>query len=317
MKLSVNFDALLAATNLMGARDRAFTLKTTLPPLEEIDTQLKEGIVVNINEIKKIEHGLLSFKDRQVLLYIQDHDIKIIEALDDGALGKKYHVAYCITLEEMQSKGRYNRYVAKNNIDGIFLIDGKNEETNEYIKGTTNLKVCKNCLKHLDYKGYESNISIKKEIFDTFSLEEFFKAYQQLFKHKPKYKAGQNQSPYVNNWPEISNNYKRSVNWVCENCNVDLTQNPELIHTHHLNGVKHDNTLSNFKALCCECHANEPDHGHMDISYQQKTQLINLRLSQTASAEIAKSAMRQSFGSIPHNKLPADNTVRCTDNSDD
>lgn len=315
MKLNVNFDALIATTNLMGARDRRFTLETALPPLDPIDAQLRLGIAVDINDIKKIDHGLLSFKDRQVLLYIQDHDIKIIEALYDGALGRKYHVAYCTTLEEMQLKGKYNRYVAKNDIDGLFLIDGKNEETNEYLKGTTNLKVCKNCLKHLDYKGYESNISIKKEIFDNFTLEEFFAKYQQYFKHKPKYKAGEKKSPYVNNWSEISFNYKCSVNWLCEQCNVDLTQYPELLHTHHVNGVKHDNTTKNFKALCCECHANQPDHGHMDISYQQKTQLINLRLSQTTCAEIAKSAKRQSLSNVPHNKLPANSTVRRTDNS--
>lgn len=159
MKLHINFDALLSSANSMGARDRAFILEANLPPLEEIDSQLRVGIVVDINEIKKIERGLLSYKDRQVLLYIQDHDYSIMEALNDGALGKKYHVAYCITLEEMQCKGKYNRYVAKNDIDGRFLIDGKNEETNEYIKGTTDLKVCKNCLRHLNYKGYENSSS--------------------------------------------------------------------------------------------------------------------------------------------------------------
>jgi hypothetical protein len=240
-----------------------------------------------------------------------------MDALNDGALGKKYHVAYCTTLEEMQSKGKYNRYVAKNDIDGIFLIDGKNEDTNEYIKGTTSLKVCKNCLKHLNYKEYEnSSRDIKTQLFADFSLEDFFKEYQQFFKHKPRYKAGEKKSPYVDNWQKISMNYKNSVNWVCENCSVDLTQHPELLHTHHLNGVKHDNVKSNFKALCCECHANEPDHGHMDISLQQKTQLSELRLNQTTRAEIAKSARRRYLFSAQHNTLHTDRAEHFTDNND-
>ena len=286
MKLRVNFDALLASVNLMGARDRKFILDTALPELEEIDTQLREGIAVDINDIVILDNGLLSYKGRQVLLYIQDHGWRVMEALNDGALGKKYHVAYCITLENMQSKGRYHRYVAKNDIDGVFLIDGKNKDSQEYIKGDTDLKVCKNCMKHLNYKGYEgSSLGIKKQLFDNFSLEEFFEKYQQFFKHKPKYKAGELESTYVDNWSEISISYRNSVNWVCENCSVGLTQYTELLHTHHINGVKQDNSKSNLKALCCECHANEPDHGHMVISYKQKAQLRKIRLDQTASSE--------------------------------
>lgn len=287
MKLRVSFDALLASVNSMGARDREFILDTALPELEEIDTQLREGIAVDINDIQILDNGLLSYKGRQVLLYIQDHGWRVMEALNDGALGKKYHVAYCTTLENMQSKGRYHRYVAKNDIDGLFLIDGKNKDSQEYIKGDTDLKVCKNCMKHLNYKGYEdSSFGIKKQLFDDFSLEEFFEKYQQFFKYKPKYKAGQLKSTYVDNWSEISINYRNSVNWICENCSIDLTKYPELLHTHHINGVKQDNLKSNLKALCCECHSNEPDHSHMIISYQQKSQLRKIRLNQKSSPEM-------------------------------
>lgn len=286
MKLQVNFDALIASVNSMGAKDRDFILDVALPDLEEIDTQLREGIAVSIDDIEILDNGLLSYKGRQVLLYIQDHNWNVVNALNNGASGNKFHVASCRTLDNMNSRGRYNRYVAKNDIDGIFFIDGKNNDTQEYASGETDLKVCKNCLKHLNYKGYEDSSNfIKKELFDRFSLETFFDEYQQFFKYKPKYGAGKVKSKYTDNWSEVSIRYRDSVSWVCENCNIDLTQYAELLHTHHINGVKQDNSSSNLKALCCECHAKEPNHGHMGISEKQKSLLRKIKMNSFARSE--------------------------------
>lgn len=280
MKLHVDFNALLRAVNTMGAKERILSLNSTLPDLEEIDVQLKQGISVDINEIKVLDNSLLSYKGRQVLLYIQDHSWNIMAAINDGAQGKKYHVSNCSTLTNMRLQGRYDRYVATNDIDGFFLIDGINQDTGKLIEGKTELKVCQNCLKHLNYKKYKGSSSLM-QVFNTFSLEEFFTTYQSYFKYQPKYKAGEINSTYTDDWSDTSNKYKDSVQWTCEDCKIQLKDNRALLHTHHINGVKQDNFTSNLKALCCECHAKQSNHAHMKISSEQKHQLRKIQEDQT------------------------------------
>lgn len=280
MKLHVNFSALLSSVNIMGANKRKFSLDSMLPDLEEIDVQLKKGLSVDISDITILDNGLLSYKGRQVLLYIKDHGWNVIAAINNGSSGKKYHVSYCKTLEEMKSKGRYERYVANNDIDGFFLIDGKNQDTQKYTEGKAELKVCKNCLKHLNYNQYKEKSSLD-HVFRDFSLKEFFINYQTFFKHQPKYKASEIKSAYTDDWPEISRGYKESVKWACEGCHLKLKKHPKLLQIHHINGVKQDNSGLNLKALCLECHAQEPNHHHMKISVDQKTLFTIIRNNQS------------------------------------
>jgi len=272
MKLNVDFKELFNSVSKMGAEDRDFTLKTVLPELEGIDIDLTDGISVNIKDVEVLPNGLLSYKGRQVLLYIQEH-WNVEEALNDGSLGNKYHVANCKTLEEMKTNGRYDRYVAQNGTHGRFFIDGRNQN----ISGKTNLKVCKNCLSHLNYNDYKD--CCKDSIFNTFLLEEFFKKYQVFFKHEPKYPVG-SPSSYPKNWDKKSKAYKESVAWCCEECKVDLIHNKSLLDTHHINGVKHDCEHSNLKALCKECHSHAPKHNHMKVKDEDKSLLKKLRLQQ-------------------------------------
>ncbi|MCK5812871.1 MAG: hypothetical protein KAH03_01380 [Cocleimonas sp.] len=279
MKLTVNFSALHEAVRAMGAKLHDIELITaTLPPLDPIDTELKKGIQVSIKDITIRENGLLSYKDRQVLLYIQDHAWNVPVVMSDGSQGKKYHLAYCRTLVEMNMGGRYNRYVVKHDISGEFYIDGANRFTKEYEFGDATLCVCKNCLTHLDYKNYSRVTGYqKKHIFDNFSLEEFFNTYQSYFQYQPKYNEGENKSTYVDDWKQQSDSYRASMQWTCERCQVILSHHQHLLHTHHINGVKSDNEIKNLQALCLECHATELNHGHMVVQSSQKTLLKNLR----------------------------------------
>ncbi|MFT7688458.1 MAG: hypothetical protein ACI9FB_003822 [Candidatus Azotimanducaceae bacterium] len=281
MKLLVNFGSLHDSVKKMAAAERDFNLAVYLPELDTIDARLEFGIEVNIDEIEMLDNGLLSYEGRQVLLYIQDHGWKIADAIEDGAVGKKYHVAYCQTLDSMHSRGRYDRYVVKHDISGYFYVDGIDRDTKDYEDGEAQLVVCKNCLKHLDYHGYDdANWGEKKKIFSDFLLKEFFDEYLQYFKFKPKYNSGKKKSAYSSNWRDISQTHRESVSWVCEGCSVDLAGNKDLLHTHHKNGVKSDNVSSNLKALCVKCHIGEPGHSHMKIKDTHKQKLQTLRLKQ-------------------------------------
>lgn len=278
MKLNFNFDLLYQSVQEMGAKDRDFTLKIEQTILDAIDVELKVGKPVDKTGIY-IKNKLISCEGRQVLLYMQDHGSNIDAALKDGANGRKYHVAYCSTLEEIYQEERFERYVAKNATDGNFFITGFNYGTREHKDGMTKLKVCKNCLKHLNYQGYQSGAN-QAAIFNNFSLSEFFETYKADFKHKPTGRSGERKDGiYLDNWPERSRQYRASVFWTCESCGLDLSSNKNLLHSHHRNGVKSDNSNSNLQALCIECHARQPKHD-MKITFGERETLIKLRTNQ-------------------------------------
>ena len=52
----------------------------------------------------------------------------------------------------MRGKGRYERYVATNDLSGEFYIAGHDPDSGKNIDGRTRLKVCKNCLGKLNYR---------------------------------------------------------------------------------------------------------------------------------------------------------------------
>lgn len=278
MKLKVDFSELHASAKKMGGKVQDFTLEVESSSIDKIDAKLKTGITIGTEDLEYTQNGLLSYKGRQVLLYIQDHAGRVEDALIDGSKGNKYHVSYCNTLEKMHNGGRYDRYVVKNDITGYFFIDGQDWKTKEYKKGDAQLKVCKNCLRLLNYRNYDLN---KSEVFNNFTLHEFFKTYEAHFRYKPKREAGTaKDGAYSTDWEDISSRYRALVNWKCEDCRVDLSKNKHLLHTHHKSGVKSDNSSNNLEALCVECHANQAFHNHMKASFEDKNLLRSLRNKQ-------------------------------------
>lgn len=281
MRLTVDFSQLHAAVKAMGAET---IVPPPLPtqsqiPIDPIDIALsEEGIEVDLKEIT-IKSGLLDYHGRQILLYIQDHGSNIQAALDNPDEGKKYHVADCRTLKSMREQGRFQRYVATNDLSGYFLISGYDSITRKQIPGQrVKLKVCKNCLTHLNYQGYR--LKNKSVIFSQFSIEEFFETYSSFFPYMPRRKAGENDSIYTDDWPVISGQYKADQGFKCESCDIDLTHHKRLLHTHHKNGVKTDNRRSNFQALCADCHRKQPFHERMFVRHEDMQLLTRLRQEQ-------------------------------------
>lgn len=80
----------------------------------------------------------------------------------------------------MRHKNRFERYHATNRIDGLFEIDDGSGRSQD-----VDLRVCMNCLERLNYKG-SIDKQRKREIFKSFSLNEFFSDYSTCFRHMPK-----------------------------------------------------------------------------------------------------------------------------------
>jgi len=280
MPLNVDLSALHAAVERMGARDRDFTVGDgAVLPLDPIDVRLERGI--ELPDLKEVEtsSGLLSFKGRQILLYIQDQGSKILEVLEKGQAGKKFHVADCKTLKTMRARGRFERYVVTNKLDGEFYVTGVDSETGEGMEGDARLWVCQNCLKALNYKGAQQRNAYG--VAAAFSIEEFFATYSSFFTHLPSRKAGnQEDEGYTADWTQVAARYKAERNFQCESCRVDLTNQKNLLHVHHRNGVKSDNTASNLQALCVACHREQPHHEHLFVPHKDTRRINHLRREQ-------------------------------------
>lgn len=280
MGLNVDLSALHAVVQRMGAEPAAFSLESQTRPLDLIDIRLREGIELPDLEEVESNNGLLSYQGRQILLYIQDQGNSIKKVLEDGSQGKKFHVADCRTLKNMKTKGRFERYVVTNKLDGEFVVFGTDWHTGQNVEGYAQLQVCQNCLEALNYKGARHRK--KCEIAQNFGIQEFFSIYNSFFPDVPTRHAGEaTQENYTSDWPQVADRYKASKNFTCESCGVNLGLRKRLLHGHHRNGVKGDNRESNLMALCIACHREQPHHGHMRVCHADRRTINRLRREQS------------------------------------
>lgn len=275
MKLNIPFTSLENSINLMGAERRGqFQIDFIEKTIDKIDMELAQGKDVDITQVD-VENGLLNYEGRQILLYIKDHGSQFESALSNPQKhGRKYHVADCSTLKSMRESGRFERYVATNDTSGRFLISGL------YGEDYAELAVCQNCLKALNYKGWNSG-ERHWDILNRFNMAEFFQTYSSFFPHMPKRKAQDFVEGYSKDWAKISSHYRVEKAFTCEECGVNLKSNRNLLHVHHVNGVKSDNSEQNLKALCIDCHSQQNFHEHMYVSHEERQTIIKLRNEQS------------------------------------
>lgn len=265
--------------------------QTSLDPRQELLNDLIEGIEVSISEIDTGPGNLLSYKGEQVLLYIKDTGASKWTLENEPEKTKRYHVAECRTLDDMRRAGRFDRYVATIESNGEFKVDWCDPKTRQ--KGPTKaaLKVCKNCLKSLDYRGFESGsgnlqksngmLESRTDIWSNFSISEFLRDYATFFVGKPRRRDEEAEvNQYVSNWAQLSQDCRRRANWTCSDCQVDLKENQRLLHAHHRSGVVTDNRPINLRALCAICHSEQPHHTHMKVTAKDQRSIIVARSDQ-------------------------------------
>lgn len=285
MKIKADFSELWECANRMGRHEVEFDLQSFTSREFDIDAELSstKGLDIELEDLE-FDSGVLSVKGRQVLPCIPDQGSQIDDVLSGRADGKKFHVADCRTLESMRQQRRFNRYKATYNISGSFHVYGVSYATSLNREGEAELKVCKNCLTHLNYEGYATKVGREKaNVFEKFNIAEFLSTYSTLFRTMPDTRHFEDAGGYSDDWKTVSESYRASVGYRCESCGVELDAHRSLLHTHHISGNKRDNASSNLLALCLDCHRKQPKHSYMRITHDQMALLNRLRKEQRVS----------------------------------
>ena len=252
---------MLAIEVMEPEKKGTFTLALQETHIDKISAELEQGKDVELKDVE-VESGLLSYKGRHVTLYIKAN-----------GSSARFHISDCSTLQSMRLNGRFERYVVTNNTSGEFVVDTSYGETK------ARLKVCKNCLRKLNYKGCNTTTQIDP-IVQHFNMVEFFSTYSSFFPHMPSRQAETAKSGYTDDWSKVSSHYRVEKNFECEECKVDMRSHRALLHVHHTSGVKSDNRPSNLKALCIDCHSKQPKHEHMALSHSERQTINDLRKAQ-------------------------------------
>ncbi len=298
MKLTFSYPELDAQREKMGAPLSAWEIgASNLNPREKLLADLDRGIEIALEDIEAGPGGLLTYKGEQVLLYIKDTRSSLWTLTNEPEKSRRFHVAECQTLDSMRNEGRFERYVVTNRMDGMFLVDWLDPETRERGETEAGLKVCKNCLKTLNWRGYEhteSRMQIagkapqrksESEIWKSFSINEFLMEFSTFFRTKPKRKhTDAPLNEYVADWPRISERKRREAKWSCQRCGVELSDHPGLLHCHHKSGVVTDNSPSNLEVLCALDHAAQPGHQWMKVAAKSSQIIKAARVQQGIKA---------------------------------
>jgi hypothetical protein len=284
MKISVDLGPLWGQVKRIAEKrvDYDVSIHVNVP---EIVARLKDGIEIHIDEIK-LDGGLLSYEGAQVLLYIPDQGRSFFEVTQNPEAGRRFHVAHCDTLERMRQEGRFSRYVVTNSLSGSFRITGVDPHTNTPKEGTASLEVCRNCLKHLNFEDYQNaSKTVQRKVWKDFSIAAFFEKFSTQFRYMPDdVIQGRNPSTYTADWAEVSNALRQKRLWTCEECAVNLSAHRNLLHVHHINGVRVDNREQNLKVLCKDCHRKQPGHDTMFMRAAEMAIIRELRRAQNIGA---------------------------------
>ena len=302
-----NLKALIKFREALGVSiNESFSIQNKLSPIEKIKASLEEieGISVNENEIEKLLDGaLLSYKGVLSILYIADTN-KTEEYLKDDNLireGKssneeekspKFHFTWCKTLEQKKTDGSFKRYVMLRNKSGRFIVHAKEDRYSPAVKVDKPVKLfaCRYCLdgalgikadNKSGYKGYSMKWDEldKRKAVNNFNIQSYLEENESVL-NDIKYKTEHEDKTaplnnYSNHWPEISRQVREKNSWKCQKCSIDLSRNKKLLHTHHKNHIKSDNSQANLVALCALCH--KGNHAHMKIPENDRKYILNNR----------------------------------------
>jgi len=224
--------------------------------VDEIDKTLLEAlrerhVLIHLKDITVPPDELIEIRGRKACVYIRDQKRSV--NFYRGTSEYRYHLCNCSTLQKMKRMGRQHRYLATQRNDGRFEVWDVYMQPPR--RGIVKLELCMNCIQILRYK------SMYRYPFD---LKDFFKRYDSDVPKNIHYvETVTDIQTYQPNQDDISREYKKAVNYICQMCRVDCKTQTNLLHLHHVDGNPSNNTRYNLFVLCVECHSKQPLHDHM------------------------------------------------------
>lgn len=70
----------------------------------------------------------------------------------------------------------------------------------------------------------------------------------------PAWKGGVAKWEYSHDWKKIARAIRKRDNYTCQKCETPFPKSSKLLHVHHLDGKKFNNSDSNLITLCASCH---------------------------------------------------------------
>lgn len=238
----------------------------------KIGEQLVDSAIpVNKSEIAGRPGELLEYKGRKVCAYIRDQKATI--NFYNKTSDYRYHLCNCGALQSMKNIGREHRYLTTQRSDGLF--EAHDLTTQPVKKGLVKMQLCQFCIQILREKGIYStpfNLENYYEINDSYTPK--------TIRTIEEVRETQTYSP---NQKQISQEYRKVNNFLCQICSVNCSESTGLLHLHHEDGNPANNDRLNLKVLCVACHSEQPRHGHMLANPRFKRQIniiTQLRIEQ-------------------------------------
>ena len=284
MEINNPFVPIESLRKRIGAKETHDSFLIEIDPLSEVKIELERGFLeVERDEI--VSYGnFLTYKGKILaILYIYDYRASVEDLLSDDINKKapKFHFSWCRTLQEMERKGKFARYIFSRRKINKFKVQatewdgdlikqyGEHHEVEDVM-----LFACRNCLDGTGYRGYRKDKSKneKDNAVESFKIIEFLEENEATFTTAKFYQVRHSDETvqpmvYSDDFPEISRKLREEKDWFCTKCKVDMRRMKKGLHTHHKNGVKNDNSRRNLQVLCALCHQNiDSDHKGMHLS---------------------------------------------------
>lgn len=257
MKLSDPFEDLERLRQQIGAAKKSISFG------EPIEWKLKtDGIDVEREDIQSVGPYLTYRGEHLAILYILNSSSPAgdLENNNPDKSTPKFHLTWCRTLDQMTHNKRFDRYVLSRSESNLFKVESLEQHGERHMLKNIRLFPCQNCLSALKYRGFELGQPRPHRLaqVDKFSIKTFLEENDgnlTVMKHLPKTLVQNARSGgYTDDFPEISRRIREYHDWTCTECGIDMMDKKEGLHTHHINGVKHDNSRRNLRVLCALCH---------------------------------------------------------------
>ncbi len=165
--------------NIQGVLNRFDLLKKQMGIEEEPDINWPEfgGQGLEVGSLKEVvanSEGVLTWKGELCILYIREQ-----LGLSDLVSSYKFHVVECDTVSKWRGRWSKDRYVVTNRSDGLFSACRREHDGSVGTMRLVRMKVCKNCLRALNWEDYE-NVQYRQKdlIVSAFSIQGFLDVYR-------------------------------------------------------------------------------------------------------------------------------------------